>query len=256
MLRKAVDVLQMVSSRSEATTRDIAEAFGYSKSAAHRLMAALLEVGLLERRASEDGFILGRLIADLAGGPIATQRLRQVAHPHLTALRDACGETVALHCIQGDRRLLLEQVESRQEHRWVYSNPLIPMPLHAGAASKMLLAILPENRAEQLVKRELVVFTRATPINSKNLLKELEQIRRQRFAISFEEVTPGIASIAIPLFDEEPQSAPLSVVSVTGPDVRLTEISLKRLLPALRRTASRIASMAEETPRRRRAATG
>ncbi len=237
MLKKAVDILQMVSVGPGCTTKDIGAALGYSRSASHRLVNSLLEVGLIERRPGDDGFMLGRVLEEIVSGPVAVDRLRQLAVSHLDGLRDTCGETVGLHCIRGDRRILLAQAECRQEHRWVYGNLLMPMPLHAGAASKMLLALLSRERVERIVgKGKLVSFTKSTQMNSQKLIDEIDRIRSRGYALSFEEVTPGIASIAAPVTGiDEP-----AVVSITGPSVRLSEAVLKRLLPLLRATGAAI----------------
>jgi DNA-binding IclR family transcriptional regulator len=65
--------------------------------------------------------------------------------------------------MQAERRVLLDQGESAQELRWVFSNSLVPMPLHAGAA-KMLLALLPDADVQRIVKRDdLVSYTHRQP---------------------------------------------------------------------------------------------
>jgi DNA-binding IclR family transcriptional regulator len=238
-LRKAVDVLQVVAGREGISAREIAEVLGLPKSTAHRMVLALVDVGFLQRSAGGEGFSLGSLIGELAGGHLGEQALMQIARPQMLALRDRCGETVGLHVIQRDRRVLLDQAESRHEHRWVYSNPGVPMPLHAGAASKMLLALLPEREAEGMLRRgDLVAFTLNTPQASDRLLSELGRIRNQGYAISLQEVTPGISSIAVPI-PTDPLSFPrFAVMTVTGPRVRLSERALRGLLPQLRETAA------------------
>jgi DNA-binding IclR family transcriptional regulator len=153
----------------------------------------------------------------------------------MVRLRDLCGETVGLHVIQGECRVLLDQVESRNEHRWVYSNPGMPMPLHAGAASKMLLAMLPAERALTMLKhRALTAFTRDTPRDAGRLMRELARINTQGFAISSQEVTRGIASIAAPVASDVAPTGVIAAMTITGPSIRLSERVLKGFLPQLR----------------------
>jgi DNA-binding IclR family transcriptional regulator len=157
----------------------------------------------------------------------------------MTWLRDRCGETVGLHVIQGERRILLDQVESRNEHRWVYSNTGVPMPLHAGAASKMLLSLMPPEHALAMLKRRaLVAFTRDTPRDSGRLMRELGRIKAQGFAFSSQEVTRGISSIAVPVDWDAAPAGLVAVMSITGPSIRLSERVLKGFLPQLRRAAA------------------
>jgi IclR family acetate operon transcriptional repressor len=238
-LRKAVDVLQVVAGREGISARDIAAVLGLPKSTAHRMVLALVDVGFLQRSAGGEGFSLGPLIGELAGGQLKEKALMQIARPQMVALRDRCGETVGLHVIQRDRRVLLDQAESRYEHRWVYSNPGVPMPLHAGAASKMLLALLSEREAEGMLRHDdLVAFTMNTPQASDGLLSELGRIRNRGYAISLQEVTPGISSIAVPIPTDPLNFPRFAVMTVTGPRVRLSERALRGLLPQLREAAA------------------
>lgn len=246
ILRKAVDVLQIVAARNGITVRELAAVLGVPKSSSHRLIVSLVEVGMIQRAPNGEGYVLGSLIGELVGGQLRDERLARLAQPYLDMLRDCCCETVGLHVLRGDRRVLLAQAESREEHRWVHSNPGIPMPLHAGAASKAMLSLLSAERvADILGRRGFVVFTLNTPNDAERLGSELTRIRAQGYAISLQEVTPGIASIAVPVIfpgDDGAGDMPVAAVNVTGPRVRLGEAELKAVLPRLRATAAEIAS--------------
>jgi IclR family acetate operon transcriptional repressor len=246
-LGRALEVLGLVATGELTGARDLALRLGLPRSTAHRMLAELLALRLVQR----DGrrLLIGPRIAELAGGAVGYQRLVQVARPAMIRLRDRVRETVALHALQGGRRVLLHQAESVHEHRWVYTNPGQPMPLHAGAASKMLLAMLPEAEAAALVGRTgLAAFTPDTPRDPARLGRDLARIRRDRCATSLGEVTPGIASIAVPV--ETGDSAVRAALSVTGPMLRLTAAVLEDVRPLLRATAVRIGRQLRPARRR------
>jgi DNA-binding IclR family transcriptional regulator len=239
-LRSFVDAIQVVSLRGSVTVREMCEVLDIPRSTAHRLVASLLEVGFIKREDSPGRYSIGPLLGELGGDPLAWRALTKCCRPHMEALRDFSGETVAIHVLHAERRVQLEQAESNHEHCWVSKNTLVPMPLHAGAAAKMLLALMPRDDVGRLMERDgLEVFTGRTPGNIAALLRELGRIGIQRYAISVEEVTPGIASIAVPVVSEPSTLGPLTVMSLTGPIVRLTETQLKRFLPKLQQAASR-----------------
>jgi DNA-binding IclR family transcriptional regulator len=218
-----------------------------SKSTAYRLILSLSELRLVERLGTGEGFVVGPLVRELAGGQLVSEQLYLKARAHMAALRDQCGETVGLHTVHGGQRMLLGQETSPHEHRWVFSNVRVPMPLHAGAASKMLLASLPANDATALLSsKDLAVLTANTPHSRKRLLEELESIRQDGYAISHEEVVPGVVSLAVPV-PLAPDGAPV-VLSVTGPSQRLSDKALKALLPVARATATRIAAQVDTRP--------
>jgi len=234
---KALNVLGLIATGEVMTGRDLALRMGLPKSTAHRMLGDLIELRLVQRVGER--LVIGPRITELAGGRVGSQRLMHVAQPEMIALRDRCRETVALHMLERGRRLLLYQAESTHEHRWVYTNLGKHMPLHAGAASKVLLAMLPEDEARALVDQTgLQAFTPSTPRDRGRLMRELEGIRRDRCAISVQEVTDGIASIAVPL--ETGDRGPRAALCVTGPMVRLTAAALDAIRPLLDDAALKI----------------
>lgn len=239
-LRMLVDVIQLVTARGGVTVREMCESLGIARSSGHRLVASLAEMRFIQKDRDGARYVLGPLVGELAGGPFAWRALVSHCRPEMEALRSASGETVALHVMQAERRVLLDQAESTQQLRWVYSNPQVPMPLHAGAAAKMLLALLPVDDVMRIVRRdELVTYTHRTPKDLAGLLRELEQIRARGYSESLEEVTPGIASIAVPVIAEPFAGQPRAVMSLTGPVVRLPAARLQALLAPLKQAAQR-----------------
>jgi IclR family transcriptional regulator, acetate operon repressor len=250
MLRKALDAVQLVALKGELSIREIGSAMGLPKSTAHRLVTSLVEVRLLEPHRTPEGdvYAVGPLIGQLSGGGILWRSLERHAHPELTALRDETGETVGIHILYGESRVLLDQVVSHHEHRWVYNNQLVPMPLYAGAAAKMLLAILPEAEMLRIVKRNLKANERKAPGSPKlhELVEQLAVIRRQRYSVSSEEVNAGINSIAVPVTGAG-NELPLSVISLAAPSIRLDEQAIKRCVRRMRQAALAIAERLSET---------
>jgi DNA-binding IclR family transcriptional regulator len=241
-LRKMIDALRVVALRDGTTARELGEALGLPKSTVHRLLAGLLEVGLVRRHANADRYVVGHVISELASGHSHWYFLIRACRPEMLNLRDECGETVSLHVLHTERRVVLDQVESLQEHRWVHNNLLVPMPLHAGAASKMLLALMQPTQAARIIERDgLFAFTTNTPRSSKLLQSELPKIRAQGYAMSAQEVTEGIASIAVPVVTKPGPNRSLAVMTVTGPSVRMSDAALTGYLRKLR-AAARIAA--------------
>jgi IclR family acetate operon transcriptional repressor len=236
-ISKALDVLGLIATGEAVTARDVALRLRLAKSTTHRMLAEMLALRLVQRDGAR--FIIGPRVGELAGGRVGYRRLVDVARPEMLSLRDRSRETVGLHVLEGGRRVLLYQAESTHEHRWVYTNSGQYMPLHAGAASKMLLALLPEDEATTLVARTtLQSFTPNTPRDVGRLRTDVRRARRDRCAVSLAEVTPGIASMAVPV--DTGEEGLHAVLSVTGPLVRLTVPALRRLQPTLVATASRI----------------
>jgi DNA-binding IclR family transcriptional regulator len=249
-LQKALDAVQLVALRGELRIRDFGEALLLPRSTAHRLASSLVKVRLLEvhRRPEGDVYSIGRLIGELNSGQLSWQSLVQDAREPMTALRDQTGETVGLHVLYAERRVLLDQVVSAHSHRWVYNHQMVPMPLRGGAAAKMLLALLPEADMERLVRRDQTKA--AAGRTFKNLARALAEIRELDVSTSAEEVNPGVASIAVPVIRDTHKGQPLTVLSIAAPSVRLTSEAMAAMLPMMRRTARQIASAVSGSPGR------
>src|SRR5262249_27448308 len=76
------------------------------------------------------------------------------------------------------------------------------LPLHVGAGPRALLAWEPREVWEEYLRSEqLTVLTDRTPTTRKALVRELEATLARGYAVSDEDVTPGIASLGAPIFD-------------------------------------------------------
>jgi len=148
------------------------------------------------------------------------------------------GETVSLIIHVDLRGVCIEQVCPERELRYV--NTLgRPVPLHAGASRKVLLAFLPKEIVESVLAAPLERITDHTVIDANQLRQQLAQIRRSGYAISHGEHIEGVSGIAVPVWGPTGQVA--ASLSVAGPSTRVSERILReKCLPLLREGAARI----------------
>jgi DNA-binding IclR family transcriptional regulator len=108
------------------------------------------------------------------------------------------------------------------------------MPVHAGAASKLLLAHLPEAEREVWLARPLPAYTPRTLTDPKRLRAELARIRRQGWAADRGENGPSIQAFAAPVFGGDGRLvAALSVPFLAGtPPERMEMIRLAAIATA------------------------
>jgi IclR family transcriptional regulator, acetate operon repressor len=231
---RAAQILRCFSPRTPALgVSDIARATGLSTSTVHRLLAALA-ANRLVRQTADRRYALGPLLVQLARAVPAT--LRDAALPAMTALRDAVDETVGLHeLLASDERAVVDQVESHQPLRRTYTEFGVPIPLAYGAPGKVMLSLLDEERQEAVLSRPIAAVTATTITDPDALRAELRRARERRFAFSFAERTPGIRTVAAPVFDAA--GAVTGSLSVSGPEVRMPRSRLSELAPRVREAA-------------------
>jgi DNA-binding IclR family transcriptional regulator len=207
---------------------EIAERSGTPLATAHRLLAELVGWGALVRR--PDGrYEIGRKLWDLGLLAPVQMELRQVAAPFLLDLHTTIRDTVHLAVRDGLSALYVERISGR------VSVPMVSqvgsrLPLHATGVGKVLLAAAPADVVEQAL-RSLTAQTRHTVIDPVRLRRELAEIRRRHYARTSEEMSPGAASLAVPV-QTEGRSGTV-VVAALGVVVPPRRRDLVRLVPVL-----------------------
>ncbi len=231
---------------AELTLSEIARATGLTTSTAHRLLAAMQENQLV-RQSPGRRYAPGALLVHLVRRGAVTTTLREAARPAMVALRDEVEETVGLHGLtSSDERVVVDQVESHQPLRRTYTELGVPIPLPYGAPGKVLCAWLPPARREAVLTQELSQLTATTVTDPAELRTQLDDIVRRGFAMSFAERTPGIRSVAAPVFDHE--GAVAGCLSVSGPEMRMPEERMQDLGAPLRRAAYAASEALGATP--------
>lgn len=217
----------------ELGVAEAARMLGLKRSTVHRALVTLESGGLLRQITATQKYTLGPKVLNLAYILQSQLSLTSIALPYMTALRDRCNETVALHILQGRHRIVVQQVESTHDLRRTYRDIGKELPLHAGSPGKLLLAYMPPEEIEkEIVESGLRRFTPLTFVDRQALLQELEEIRQRGYAISMGEHSPGIASISCPIRNQEGQV--IAAINISGPSVRLTEAKALEYMPHLR----------------------
>ncbi len=217
---RAVAILRCFDARThELGISDLARATGLSTSTVHRLLLAMQENGLV-RQTAHRRYAIGPLVAQLAHSGGIPASLRDAAMPVLRMLRDDTGETAAAHeLLPSGQRVVLDQVESHHQLRRTYTEFGLPVTLPQGAPGKALLAFLPWERQQEVLAGHLEQVLPQTITDPVVLAAQFAEIRARGFALSMAERTPGIRSVAAPVFDHSGQVA--GCLSVSGPEMRM-----------------------------------
>lgn len=205
--------------RPDLGISDLARRTGLSTSTVHRLLLAMQENGLV-RQTADRRYALGPLVVQLARSGGIPDTLRDAAMPVLRGLRDAHDETAAVHeLLPSGERVVVDQVESHHQLRRTYTEFGVPVPLPQGAPGKVLLAFLPWNRQIAVLAGPIEQVTPQTIADPETLAAQLAETRVRGFAMSMSERTPGIRTVAAPIFDFGARV--IGCLSVSGPEMRM-----------------------------------
>lgn len=249
------DLLEMLERRpSGLSIRELTQSLLLPRSTVYRCLNTLESHGIV-RRGGTGVYRLGprlvALAAKVAGVP-EEQRLAAFAQPHLHRLAAATGEGCKLSVLAGDRALVVAVGHGGSGDGVAVS--VVPgrtFPIHVGAASKLLMAHLPPEVTEELLRTTLPRLTRTTVTDPKWLMAELGEIRRRGYALDRGEYVGSVHALATPVRDGAGRViAALSIPFLADADARRRVV----LRSALRKEAELLsAALAATTTRSSRA---
>jgi len=200
-LAKAVHLLEQLAEEREATPRRLAELLDEPRTTTYRLLRSLEALDLVEPGARPGAYRLGWKLMRLGAAVVERLDERQAALPVMEHVHERIGETVFLLVRRGWDAVCIERLEGLR----VQSIALRlggSLPLHVGAGPRALLAWEPREVWEEYLRSgQLTALTDRTPTTRTALVRELEATLAQGYAVSDEDVTPGIASLGAPIFD-------------------------------------------------------
>lgn len=228
---RAFDILSVFTpDRPTLGVSEISSILKLNRTTVHRLLSTMEGRGVVQRVPGSQKYTIGTQIVRLANVFFHQSDVRTVAMPTLTALRDATLQTAALHVRDGQHRVVIAQVESREDLRVTYPNLGNLIPLHIGAPGKAILANLEPAEIERyLTTVPLDAMMVHTPIDENTLRTELIQIRKQGFSITSQERRLGVLSIATPVHNAA--GAAIGSVNVSAPIQRMGEQEIEECTP-------------------------
>src|SRR4051794_37758291 len=219
VIDRMMDVLFLLEKRtSGATIRDLVDLLGLPRTTVYRILNTL-QFHDVVRRSSDGNYRLGPRLLALAARTIGDAHdfdLAPLSKPHLERLAEQTGEACKVSVRDGDGILVVAGAQGTRE----YALAVVPgqrLPLHAGAASKVLLAFMPKAELGEFLTRPLARYTGRTLSDKKRLQAELARIRRQGWAQDKGEYAPSIHAFAAPIPNRSGQViAALSVPFLAG----------------------------------------
>ncbi len=203
---KAVTLIEVLAANgAHMSLKELANGTGQPVPSTYRLLSTLEEADWVQHDSA--GYRLSLRMVELAGGVLSGVSIRTAARPILQRLTATVGETSYLALYDYDHVLCLERIESDNIVRLMTWDVGQSLPLNRGGASLAILAHLPATLLDELpsLVHDPVV---------QGLQERLERIRHEGFALSAEEVTPGVASVGAAVFDSD--GAVVAAISVGG----------------------------------------
>ena len=211
------------SAQPELGILELARRIGSSVGMAQRIVLALVEAELVRQNPRTQKYALGHGVLRLSSaysrhtGPVLERCLDE-----LMRLVEQTGETAAVHRCIGRHRIVVAQIEGTHDLSW-RSDIGRTYPIHAGAASKALLAFLALTERDAILSGQpFERFGPMTPGSRAELERQLADVQRTGLAVSFGERVAGAGGVAAPVFDAAGHCE--YALSVYGPEGRIRPV--------------------------------
>ncbi|MDI9224029.1 IclR family transcriptional regulator [Pantoea sp. EA-12] len=195
VIARAATILRALETRpSGLTMSELAKLTALPRTTVHRLVTSLIAQQLLLQ--DNEGVKLGPALARLAAS--AHTDIIALAQPAMETLGRRTRETVDLCVWRGSHTVLVSQYASDQELR-VVSPISTAFPSHCAAHGKALLAEQTPEAVTALLPQLNEMRTVQTLKTPQQMLKAIEQIRQQGYAVDREEHARGVCGVSVAL---------------------------------------------------------
>ncbi|MGW0460781.1 IclR family transcriptional regulator [Streptomyces tendae] len=218
---RIVRILETFSTdRTVQAAAEIGRRANLPSSTAHRMVADLVECGLLER--DEDERVrLGMRLWELALRGSHALHLRQAALPFMEGVQNRIREHTQLAVLENDETLFIERLSHPRAGANI-TRVAGRLPLHASSSGLVLLAYGPEELQERILAGPLRPLSPETVTSRAQLYEILAGIRRDGFVVAPGTIEAVSTGVAVPVREGRGQViAALSVVLPRDASTRL-----------------------------------
>lgn len=250
-VERALTMLEAVAQEPEGLTNaEISRKMNIPKSSASYILRTLETRGYVTRDAESGKYKVGLKILSLSRGALGGRDVRGVALPIMRNLTRETGLTCHLAVLDGAEAVYIEKVEPEGFIRmdtWVGRR----MRVHATSVGKALVAYISQGQLEEILRKSgMEKRTPKTITTLPRLLKELEKVRAEGYAVDDEENNLGARCLGAPIFEERGQIE--AALGLSGTTQQVSPQTMPRILEALKDAARHISmGMGYRAPQRR-----
>lgn len=243
LVERCFAVIELLAKEASAMRLgEIAEKLDLQKSAAHRMLNVLCEIGWVEQEQVTGFYKLTLRLAILGQRFLSATHLTDVCQPVLEELATDSAELVRMAVVQGETLTWIAQVQGARNGLKYSPEMVARVRLATTANGKAYLSTLSQTDAVRIAINDNDDDGKKQSIGSvKEFVKELESARNRGWAISDEEAETGVVAIAAPITLEDGKA--VGTVSVAGPSSRLTANRHEEIAKSVLLTAAKLGEL-------------
>ncbi|MCB1350261.1 MAG: IclR family transcriptional regulator [Maritimibacter sp.] len=236
MQERLIRLLETIAgAASPPNATELARLTGLPRATIYRNITSLVDCGFVEVSDCGSRYILGMRFVRIALTGKSDTHVINAVTANLQNLVKDLGETAFLARFRGGRVDLVHiEIPRNPAMSYVYPG-LGPKPAHACSAGKTIAAFIAPELRKELLETSPIRFTPSTIVDPDQIERDLQQVRRNGYAICDGEIEEGVASVAVPVNID--RLGGIFSIGVVGPSNRILPAIQNRILPVLKAEA-------------------
>ena len=238
---KSLQILELLIQNPHGLSlSEISNRLNFPPSTTHHILKTFIPYDYITQNQETKKYALGFKFLEISKKILDNIDIRGIANKYIRKLHEKCKEAVHLAILRSDEVIYIDKIDNPQGLSLATYVGFRTDP-HAAAGGKVLLSGLSEREVRNIYdKRPLKTFGKNTITNMAQLLEELENIRKQGYAIDNEEYYEGVRCVAAPI---KAGGKIVAAISVTGSIFSITMDRINReLIGLVTETAEEISS--------------
>ncbi len=216
---------------------ELARMLDVPKNSMGRILSAMMALGFVVKGAADSRYRVTRKLLHLGSASLGERHLVSEALEEMNAVRDRLDETVLLNIPIGDHGITLEQVAPRKPIH-IRVEPGSRFEFYNTAPGKLFLAVMPEAGTRTYQKRVKIIKSTPHTLSREALADQLEDIRKQGYAVDRGEALEGSNCVSAPILDCN--GICIGALTATGFSVTVSERRMPEIAACLIAATDRI----------------
>jgi IclR family pca regulon transcriptional regulator len=242
-LAKGLLVIECFDNQAPAMTlSDVAKRTGLSRGTARRLLHTLVELGYV----GFDGklFSLRPRVLNLGFAYLYSHDVWQLAQPYMVEVVEKLHESCSIAVLEGTDIVYVARVPTSERIMSINLGIGTRLPALHTSMGRAMLAYRAPAEVQGLLKRAGPIrqYTPKSIADPREVIANLEQVRKQGWALVDQELEVGLRSLAVPIFDFD--GCAVAALNIATHASRWTVSALQKdALPVLRQAAQAVSAL-------------
>ena len=211
---RVIEILNLISRKNDLTLTDISYELNFSKSTIQPVLKTLLNSEYIKQNTNTRTYEIGFEVFKIGQSYLNNNNAFDLIKNSMKEIVNECNEICQMGVYDNKNTknvFYIAKEEPSSQSVALISSIGTSLPAHATALGKCLLSSFSNDYISDLYRDEMEKLTKNTITDVKELILQLDDIRRNGYSIEAEEATEGIECIAIPLMQSNKVIASLSV---------------------------------------------